>query len=153
MGVTRYPWIPKESLTKNRFVADTIKIEQQIPVLTNEQTGLAADSTGVKYTTPYTFNLSTRLLDSAKAVYIEGDIEASETDSVTAVELYDATALAVRGSFSGNAGDRLRSGDLKASLVAGNEHQIRVNVTTASATAGATTGVRRSSLIVEIGVG
>jgi len=172
MGVTRYPLIPRESITtdrirdlavtgakvanatleKGKLVADTVRLEVPIPVLTNEQTGLAATATGVIYTAPYSFLISSDMLQSAKAVYLEADIEASATDSVTAVELYDATAGAVRGAASANAGDRVRSADLKASLVAGNEHTVRVNVTTASATAGATTGVRRAALILVVGV-
>ena len=93
-----------------------------------------------------------RVLQSAKAAYIEADIEASAADSVTAVELYDSTAAVVRGSASANAGDRGRSADLKASLVGGNEHQVKINVTTVSATAGATTGVRRAALVLVLGV-
>jgi hypothetical protein len=140
------------TIAKAKLAANTILIEEQIPVLTDEKAGLAADSTGVKYTAPYKFLISSDLLSCAKAVYIEADIEASNADSVTAVELYDTTAGVVRGSASGNSGDRIRSSDLKASLVAGNEHTVRINVTTASATAGATTGVRAVRLITSLGV-
>ena len=140
------------SLAKGDLAADTIRLEVPIPILTNEQTGLAADATGVKYTSAYTLLISADMLQSAKAAYIEADIEASAADSVTAVELYDSTAAVVRGSASGNAGDRVRSADLLASLVGGNEHQARINVTTASATAGATTGVRRAALVLALGI-
>ena len=140
-------------LVKGDLAADTIRLEVPIPILTNEQAGLAADGTaGVRYTTAYTFLISTDMLQSAKAVYIEADIEASNADSVTAVELYDSAAGVVRGSASANAGDRVRSADLKASLVGGNEHQVKINVTTVSATAGATTGVRRAALVLVLGV-
>ena len=139
-------------LVKGDLAADTIRLEVPIPILTNEQTGLAADATGVKYTSAYTLLISADMLQSAKAVYIEADIEASAADSATAVELYDSTAGVVRGSASGNAGDRVRSADLKASLVGGNEHQARINVTTASATAGATTGSKRAALILVVGI-
>ena len=140
-------------LVKGDLAADTIRLEVPIPILTNEQAGLAADGTaGVRYTTAYTFLISTDMLQSAKAVYIEADIEASNADSVTAVELYDSAAGVVRGSASANAGDRVRSADLKASLVGGNEHQVKINVTTVSATAGATTGVRRAALVLVVGI-
>jgi len=140
------------TLAKAKLAANTIRLELPLSILTNEQTALAADATGVKYTAPYNILISADMLQSAKAVYIEGHIEASAADSVTAIELYDVTAALVRGSASGNAGARVRSADLLASLVAGNEHTARINVTTASATAGATTGVRRIALVLVIGI-
>jgi len=141
------------AITKAKISTDTIRIEIPIPLLTNSQTGLAADATGVKYETPYQLLVSADMLQSAKAAYIEAHIEASATDSATAVEFYDVTAAAVRGSASANAGARVRSADFKGSLVAGNEHTVRIDVTTASATAGATTGVQMARLILVIGIG
>lgn len=140
------------SVQRADIAPDAIRLELPLPVLTEAQLGLAADAVGVKYTSAYTFLVSADMLHSAKAAYLEADIEASHADSVTAVELYDATALTVRGAAAANAGDRVRSADLLASLVAGNEHQVRINVTTASATVGATTGVRRAALVLIIGI-
>ena len=140
------------TLVKGDLALDTIRLELPFSILTSEQTGLAADAVGIRYTTPYSFLISGDMLQSAKAVYIEADIEASHIDSVTAVELYDLTAALVRGSASANSGDRVRSGNLLGAVIAGNEHQARINVTTASATLGATTGVRRIALVLTIGV-
>ena len=150
-GVTEVK-VADGATTKAKITADTIRIEIPISLLTNSQTGLAADATGVKYETPYQLLVSADMLQSAKAAYIEAHIEASATDSVTAVEFYDATAAAIRGSASANAGARVRSADFKGSLVAGNEHTVRIDVTTASATAGATTGVQMARLILVIGI-
>ena len=151
-GVTEVK-VADGAITKAKITADTIRIEIPISLLTNSQTGLAADATGVKYETPYQLLVSADMLQSAKAAYIEAHIEASATDSATAVEFYDVTAAAVRGSASANAGARVRSADFKGSLVAGNEHTVRIDVTTASATAGATTGVQMARLILVIGIG
>ena len=151
-GVTEVK-VADGAITKAKISADTIRIEIPVPLLTNSQTGLAADATGVKYETPYQLLVSADMLQSAKAAYIEAHIEASATDSATAVEFYDVTAAAVRGSASANAGARVRSADFKGSLVAGNEHTVRIDVTTASATAGATTGVQMARLILVIGIG
>ncbi|MBW2675115.1 MAG: hypothetical protein JRD89_17185, partial [Deltaproteobacteria bacterium] len=91
--------------------------------------------TGVKLEGPKV-TINTRHIKSAK---LRASVSASHTDSVTAVELYDATAGAVRASVSGNAFTDSEADVDVSSLVSGNLHQLRVNVTTASATAGATT--------------
>ena len=105
--------------------------------LIKDQSGLAADSTGVKYTSGK-FKISKNGL---KSVVIRASWSASHTDSVTAIELYDENAGAVRGSISGNTGTDVEASVDVASLVDGNLHSLRINVTTASATAGATTDV------------
>mgnify|MGYP000279970537 CR=1 FL=1 len=114
-----------------------------IPILgIYERTGLAADSTGVKYEGPR-FKIDTNGLKSAK---IRATWTASETDSETAIELYDVTAGSVVGSVSGNAGTDVESDELKDAITSGNLFELRVNVTTASATAGATTDVKYAIL-------
>jgi len=127
-------------------------IEIPLTLLTHQQVGLAADALAVVYTAPYNILISAAMLKWAAAVYIEAHIEASHVDSVTDIELYDVTAALVRGAASANAGARVRSADILAALVAGNEHTVRITVTTASATAGATTGCRRASLIIVFAV-
>ena len=117
---------------------DTNVVHLTIPLqLIKDQTGLTADSTGVKYTSGK-FKIITNGLKSA---IIRATWSASNTDSVTAIELYDETAGAVVGSVSGNTGTDAESDDLSTAITNGNLHSLRVNVTTASATAGATTDV------------
>ena len=131
-----------------KLQTDTIKIVIPIPGIPVKQAGLAADSTGVKYE-GFRFKIYTRHLKSA---VLRATWTASATDSVTAIELYDVTAGAVRGSVSGNAGtDAEASIDITA-LVDGNLHELRVNVTTASATTGATTDVVYAILELTYGV-
>jgi len=116
--------------------------------LIKDQTGLAADSTGVKYTSGK-FKINTTHLKSA---IIRATWTASDTDSVTAIELYDDTAATVVGSVSGNTGTDEESSDLSASITSGNTFVLRVNVTTASATAGATTDVDYAVLELTYGI-
>jgi len=109
-----------------------------ITLLTISATGdLAADSTGVKYETNpvrlYTKNI--------KEIKLRGSWSASNTDSVTAIELYDMTREFVIASISGNAGDNEEMDISVDSIVDGYLYMLRVNVTTASGTTGATTAV------------
>jgi len=133
--------IPKGKLQENTI---TFIVPLQ---LIKDKTGLAADSTGVKYTSGK-FKIDTNGL---KSVTIRATWSASATDSVTAIELYDETAGAVRGSVNGNAGTDAEASVGVASIVDGNLHSLRVNVTTASGTSGATTDVTYAILELKYG--
>lgn len=124
-------------LSKNKPVV----IEIPVPVIFEvAKTGLAADSTGVKFESlPIIPPVSDYL-----TVAIEATWTASATDSITAIEVYDATASAVKTSVSGNNGTDVKSSYV--TVTAGNKLTVRVNVTTASATAGATTTVNKAIL-------
>lgn len=136
-------------LTKAQLAADTIQFGVQIPIIAESaRTGLAADATGVKWTSIDIIPTAAEI-QSLKGAYIEATWTASATDSVTAIELYDATAAAVKTSVSGNKDTNKRSA--AASLTADNILNVRVNVTTASATAGATTDVSKAMLILVFG--
>ncbi len=87
-----------------------------------------------------------------KSAVLRATWSASETDSVTAIELYDVTAGAVRGSLSGNADTDAETSIDVSALVDGNLHELRVNVTTASATSGATTDVKYAILELTYGI-
>ena len=119
------------TLTKDRLAADTIRLEVAIP-LGFIPTGLATDSTGVKFEGKQ-YLVSADLLSCAKAVYFESDLQ-QLTGGTVSLELYDYTAAAVRASLSLSATTmRSRSADVKASLVAGNPVGVRFNVTAAGA--------------------
>jgi len=115
--------------------------------LIKDITGLAADSTGVKYASGK-FKIDTNGLKSAT---IRATWTASATDSVTAIELYDETVAAIRGSVSGNTGADTEASVTAGNIVDENLHSLRVNVTTASATAGATTAVTYAILELKYG--
>jgi hypothetical protein len=134
------------SLPKSKLQTDTITAV--IPLqLIKDATGLAADSTGVKYTSGK-FRIDTNGLKSA---VLRATWTASAADSVTAIELYDETAAAVRASISGNTGTDTEGAVTVADLVDENLHSLRADVTTASATAGATTDVTYAILELKYG--
>lgn len=136
-------------IAKAQLAADTIQWGSQIPIIAESpQAGLAADSTGVKWTSIDLVFLAAEIA-SLKGAYVEASWTASATDSVTAIELYDATAAAVLASVSGNTGTNSRS--TAGTITAGNVLNVRVNVTTASATTGATTDVSKAVLVLVFG--
>ena len=114
-----------------------------IPIPDSNQSGLAADSTGVKWTSNFKFKINT---DRLVGVVLRASWSASESDSVAAIELYDIDSDSVRGSKSANAW----SGDYTiTSLYYGTHYYIvRLNITTASATSGAT--VDLDYVVVEV---
>ena len=129
--------IADANVTTAKLASDAVKVT--IPIVgVHDQTGLAADSTGVKYEGPR-FKIDTTGLKSAT---LRGTWSASNTDSVTAIELYDVTGAAVVGSISGNTGSDTEGSITISNITSGNLHELRVNVTTASATSGATTDVK-----------
>jgi len=141
---------PLSGLTKTQIAADTVRFSVQIPVIfETAKTGLAADSTGVKFESQ-DLVLTAEELGCLKGAYVEATWTASATDSATAIELYDVTGAAVVASVSGNTGTNVRS--TAGSLTAGNVNRVRANVTTASATAGATTGCSKAVVILLFGV-
>jgi len=107
------------------------------PLVISATGNLAADSTGVKYETNpvrlYTKNI--------KEIKLQGSWDASETDSKTAIELYDKTKDEVIASISGNTGDNEETDISVDKIFDGHLYTLRVNVTTASGTSGATTAV------------
>jgi len=116
--------------------------------LIKDQAGLAADSVGTKYSSGM-FKIDT---DGLKSCTIRTTWTASHADSVTAIELYDETAGVIRGSVSGNAGIDVEGTVDVATIVDGNLHSLWVSVTTASATAGATTDVIYAILELTYGI-
>lgn len=97
MGVVRGFQLLDDNVPAEKLRPNAITLI--VPVLgILEQSGLAADSTGVKYEGPR-FKVKTAGLKSAK---IRATWTASHSDSETAIELYDVTAGSVVGSVSGN---------------------------------------------------
>jgi len=136
-------------LTKAQLAADTIRLEIPIP-LGYIPTGLATDSTGIKFESKQ-YVVSTDALSCAKAAYFESDLQ-QLTGGAIALELYDYTAAVVRTNLSLSATTkRTRSDNILASLVAGNTVGVRFNVTTAGV-AGSVGGGCSPVLILVLGV-
>ncbi len=117
-------------LKKNTVVGYTVPVAPQDCI---NQTGLAADSTGVKFTSVVRTKVDARYL---KKIRLRASWTASHTDSVTEVRVVGTTTGTI-ASVSGNTGsDEEAEGT---SFSDGELVYVEVAVTTASATAGATT--------------
>jgi len=148
-GITGSTKIKSGSITKDRLATDTIRLEIPVP-LGFIPTGLATDSTGVKFESKQ-YLVSSNLLACAKNVYFETDLQ-QLTGGTVAIELYDYTAAVVIASISLSATTkRSRSGDIKASLVAGNPVGVRFNTVTAGAS-GSVGGGASPILIIVVGI-
>jgi len=133
-------------LTYDQLAADTIVIEAPFPVPDSQQTGLAADSTGVKWTSVFKGRWNKRHL---KAVRVRATWSASATDSVTKVAVKDVNVNADIVSVSGNAGtDKEAEATDLTNVTDGNLFEVYAEVTTASGTAGATFDI--SYVVVEL---
>ena len=118
------------SLKRNSIVGYTVPVAPQDCI---NQTGLAADSTGVKFTSVVRTKVDARYL---KKIRLRASWTASHTDSVTEVRVVGTTTGTI-ASVSGNTGsDEEAEGT---SFSDGELVYVEVAVTTASATAGATT--------------
>jgi len=134
----------EEPITKHIHAEEFLPNELQYMIFVDlqpegEQSGLAAESTGVKFDSGFRLKVDDVMKRFLKAAYLEAAKSSSHGDEVTAVELYDddegalATSFDITGSSS-----RTRSSDISDNLTIGHEYHIRWNVTTASATSGAT---------------
>ena len=123
-------------VTYDQLATDTIVIEVPFPVPDSPQTGLAADSTGVKWTSSFKGKWNTRHL---KAVRIRGSWTASNADSTTKIAVKDVTSGSEIASVSGNTGtDSETEVTNPANITDGGLFEIFAEVTVASGTAGAT---------------
>lgn len=110
-----------------------------------EQAGLAADATGVKYTGKVEQTIDSELLDGASTIRLEAATASSAGDETVTVEIYDGTSVVDSLAISGGG---QASADVTASLASGSTVVVRWNVTTASATAGATFDAIAARLVV-----
>ena len=110
-------------------------------------TGLAADSTGVKFTSVVKLKLNARHL---KKIRLRASWTASETDSVTEVRVVGSESGTIV-SVSGNTGSDAEA-EATSGWTDGEYIYIEVAVTTASATSGATTDLTYAIVELEYGV-
>jgi hypothetical protein len=127
--------------------ADTIYFPVPIPIPDSQQAGLAADSLGVKWTSVFKFKLNARHL---KLMRIRATWSASATDSVTKVAVIGGTSGEIV-NVSGNAGTDAE-GEATTGWTDGELIYVQLEVTTASATAGATTDLTYAVVELEYGV-
>ena len=137
---------PISGLTYDQLATDTIVIEVPFPVPDSQQSGLAADSTGVKWTSVFKGRWNKRHL---KKVRIRATWSASNTDSETKIAVKDIDSGNDIVSVSGNAGtdQEAETTDL-ANVTDGKLFEVYAEVTTASGTSGATFDI--SYVVVEL---
>jgi len=114
------------------------------------QTGLAADSTGIKYTSQRYRLLDAELVSGIQTAYIEASKTSSAGDETVTVELYDETVGSVVGSITITGASNYTRGPINIGTARqGNQVSVRWNVTSASATSGATFDATSASLVIK----
>jgi len=145
MGVTRAGSFAQKTTRLQKTSAQTVLDLQP----SGAQTGLAADSTGVKFTANREFILSPALFDQIVNAYLEVSKASSSGGETTTVQLYNVTSGTVDASLAvSGASQRSRSNDISGSLTVGDTYRVRWNVTSASGTSGATFSANSASLLV-----
>jgi len=139
-AIIRRHQIGKQSVEANDLVENTIQIAIPIHLLA-KSVSVAIDSTGVKERTG-SFTLTSEMVKHLKEAYLEARADApSATDAKVDVELYNESdgAVVTSVSFEGEGGSKI-SNNIADTLktLTGKVLCGRINVTTASATAGAT---------------
>jgi len=141
--------MPSGSLDYTQLISDTIQVKIPVLIPDSVQSGLAADSTGVKWTSAFKFRVPKRHL---KDIVLRATWTASATDSVTEIDLIDAATSNVVCSVSGNAGTDTESTNFNsANLTDDGLVYVQAQVTTASATSGATFSI--AYVVVELRLG
>ena len=129
-----------------QLAVDTISFTVYVPIPDSPQSGLAADSTGVKWTTAFRHEWHKRHL---KKVRIRATWSATQADSVTKIAVRDVSSGNDVVSVSGNAAtdEEAEQTDLT-NVTDGGLFEVYAEVTTASATGGATFDI--SYVVVEL---
>jgi len=125
---------------------DAFTVRVIIPIPDSPQTGLAADSTGVKWTTAFKCKWKK---GNISAVRIRASWTSSAGDSTIKIAIKDITNAADVVSVSGNSGtnQEAETTDLT-NITDGGLFEVYAEVTAASGTAGATFDI--SYIVVEI---
>jgi len=150
----RHYHLDKYSITYDQLQTNTIQLAIPIHLLA-KSVSVAIDSTGVKEDSGH-FTLTSEMVKHLKYAYLEAYADApSATDASVDVELYNVTdgAVVTKVTYAGDSGLKTSS-DIASTLkgLAGKVLSARINVTTASATAGATQTFRSVVLRLVLGI-
>jgi len=146
MTIRRYH-LDKGSITPEKFATNAVYFRILASQI-EKKTGLAADSTGVKAESPK-FKFSSK---HVKKLIVRAKVPSIPSDATVRVEVYDYTTDSVLGyvEFTGAAGES--EAEVTSLPSDGDYIALRVNVTTASATSGATFDLDYASLMVDYGI-
>jgi len=132
-------------LVRKEDIADSaIVFEVAIPLLTDPISGAGTTEANERYL------ISSNLIQNASAAYFEVSYDASALTADGSADLYDVTAASAIATITltaGTASERTRSGNILASLTAGNEVKVRV---TGDGTNAATLRAARLVLVISI---
>jgi len=141
--------IPAGGLDVSQLASETISFYVYAPIPDSPQSGLAADSVGVKFTSAFKLKWSKARL---KAVRVRATMTATAADSVQKLAVKDLGTGADIATISANAGTNLETEATDLTNVTdGGLFEVYYQVTTASATAGATFNV--AYFVVELRYG
>jgi len=140
----------KRLIKSEDLAANTILFKIPVLIPDSHQTGLPADSTGLKWASKFAFRI---LKQNVKDVVIRASWYSSESDSVIEIQLYDMGTGNVVCSVSGNSGTSKESDNYnEANLTDNGLVYVRAVVTTASATAGATFDIDDVEVEIKVAV-
>jgi len=141
---------PISGLTASQLAANTILFKIPVLIPDSPQTGLAADSTGTKWTSNFKFRIPKQ---NVKDVVIRATWSASNTDSTTEIALIDDATGNTVCSVSGNTGTDAESTNYtEANLSDDGLVYARASITTASATTGATFDITYVAVEIKVAV-
>lgn len=142
--------LPSGALDYTQMISDTIQIKIPVTIPDSVQSSLAADSTGVKYTSAFKFRIPAR---HVKDIVVRSTWTASATDSVTEIDLIDESSGNIIASVSGNAETDIESSNYNsANLTDDGLTYVQAQITTASATTGATFDIAYITVEIRLGV-
>lgn len=146
--------VEKHAVEYTDLVENTIQIAIPIHLLAG-QLSIPIDSTGIKNIVGH-FKLTSEMVKHLKEAYLTSTADApSATDATVHVELYNVTdgSVVAYVEYAGEGGTKVSS-DIASTLktLAGKWFNARLNVTTASATTGATQVFRSIVLRLVLGI-
>jgi len=141
---------PISGLTASQLAANTILFKIPVLIPDSQQTGLPADSTGLKWASTFPFRIPKQ---NVKDVVIRASWTSSESDSVIEIQLHDMNSGNTVCSVSGNSGTSKESTNYnEANLTDDGLVYVRAVVTTASATSGATFDIDDVEVEIKVAV-
>jgi len=128
------------------LVESAILVRVPVPIPDSGQTGLPADSTGVKWSSSYKLKIKKQNL---KNVIVRATWTSAYSDNIVRIGLYDEGTASYVAYVEGNAGTDVESTNYtEANLTDEGAVYVRAEVTAASATGGATFDI--SYVVVEL---
>lgn len=139
-------------ITPDGITNDSVEEDNAVRELIPEgsQSGLDAESAGVKYEGKTLQYVDSSLASSERAVYLEVATQSSAGDETVTVELYDYSEGSVLSTQDVTGGTkRTRSGEIGDTLTQGNEVGVRFDVSSPSGTSDATFDAIMARLMIK----